>query len=428
MKLNGATGINSYKLAQFVNNYVTKVQDRQDLQENLGSVDRIERTILSGGAPDEQTKTSGIRSRTARRWLKRLGYNWQDVKKGVFLDGHERDDVVEYRRKFLEDMHGLLPYLVEFAADGSIQEKVYPADCMIGGPDRRPVVMITHDESIFSANDGKHQAWIKDGDTFLRPKGKGKGIMVSDFLLPWSRLNLLSIPIARREELVASGIPLEAAILFEYGKEDGHWDGERLLNQIVNMALPIAEALYPGYDLLFLFDNATSHLIYAKDALRTTHMNKGTGGAQPFLRDGWFKNGDTVLSQEMSYLVEDPVTGQSKRVQKGIQMVLEERGLWPNTGLNLECSKPKCGPCQEAVNCKVCIKGTRCDSCKEKKVHSGKCGQTRVCDACQQRKARCCCVPKQLCFRCEEIQKVKCADCESLPPKCSSTSNGQSVP
>jgi hypothetical protein len=33
-----------------------------------------------------------------RDGLKRLGYNWQDVKKGVFLDGHERDDVVEYRQ------------------------------------------------------------------------------------------------------------------------------------------------------------------------------------------------------------------------------------------------------------------------------------------------------------------------------------------
>jgi len=381
---------------------------------------------LSGGAPDEQTKKSGIRSRTARNWLKRLGYNWRDVKKGVFLDGHERDDVVEYRQRFLKDMNGLLPYFVEFAADGTIQDKVYPVDCVVGGPDRRPIIMITHDESIFSANDGKHQAWIKDGDTFLRPKGKGKGIMVSDFLLPWSRLNLFSIPEAQRKELVNSDIPLEAAIFFEYGKEDGYWDGERLLHQIVTMALPIAEALYPGYDLLFLFDNATSHLIYAKDALRTTHMNKGAGGLQPFLRNGWFKIGDTVCSQEMSYLVEDPVTGQSKQIQKGIQRVLEERGLWPETGLNLECSRPKCGPCQETMNCKVCTKGIRCDSCKEKKTHSGKCGQTRICDACQQRKTRCRCVLKQRCSRCEDMRKAKCADCESMPPKCSSTSNGQS--
>lgn len=146
--------------------------------------------------------------------------------------------------------------------------------------------------------------------------------MVSDFVLPWSRLNLLSIPIERREGLIASGIPLEAAVFFEYGKEGGHWDGERLLDQIVNKALPIAEALYPGYDLLFMFDNATSHLIYAKDALRTTHMNKGDGGNQPFLRNGWFKKGDTVYPQEMSYSVISE-TGEEKRVQKGIQRVLE---------------------------------------------------------------------------------------------------------
>ena len=37
--------------------------------------------------------------------------------------------------------------------------------------------------------------------TFLRPKGKGKGIMVSDFLLPWSRLNLYSLPKTRQDEL-----------------------------------------------------------------------------------------------------------------------------------------------------------------------------------------------------------------------------------
>lgn len=398
-----------------MNSYITN--NRSDLQKNLGSIGRVERTILSASGP------AGIRSRTARRWLNRLGYNWQDVKKGVFLDGHEREDVVQYRHEFLKEMKEMQPYLVQFSEDGSMKEKIYPEGCIVNGPGRRPIVMITHDESIFSANDGKHQAWIKDGNASLRPKGKGKGIMVSDFLLPWSRLNLLSIPIAQQERLIASGIPLEAAILFEYGKEDGYWDGQRLLDQIVNRALPIAEALYPGYDFLFMFDNATSHLIYAKDALRTTHMNKGSGGNQPFLRNGWFTNGDIVYTQEMSY----SVTGQESHIQKGIQRVLEERGLWPLTGLKLECPRPKCEPCQEAINCKICIKGTKCNSCKEKKEHTSKCGPTRACDACQERKERCSCVPKQRCFRCEVMRKAKCADCESLPPKCSSTSNSESI-
>lgn len=46
--------------------------------------------------------------------------------------------------------------------------------------------MITHNESIFSANNGRRQAWICEGDAILCPKRKGKGIMVSDFLLPFS--------------------------------------------------------------------------------------------------------------------------------------------------------------------------------------------------------------------------------------------------
>ena len=48
--------------------------------------------------------------------------------------------------------------------------------------------------------------------------------------------------------------------------------------------MPIAEALYPGYELLFMFDNVTRHAIYAKDALPVTHINKGPGGQQFFLR------------------------------------------------------------------------------------------------------------------------------------------------
>jgi hypothetical protein len=56
--------------------------------------------------------------------------------------------------------------------------------------------------------------------------------MVSDFLLLWARLNLLSLPKEHQDELTSSGVPLEAAVLFEYGKEDGYWDGQNLVEQI----------------------------------------------------------------------------------------------------------------------------------------------------------------------------------------------------
>ena len=108
---------------------------------------------------------------------------------------------------------------------------------------------------------------MKDSDTFLQPKGKGQGIIVSDFLLPWGRLNINHLSAEKLAEGCQKGVPQEAVELFEYGKQEGCWDGARLLDQLANKALPIPQFLYPGYDLIFLFDNATSHAIYAKDAL-----------------------------------------------------------------------------------------------------------------------------------------------------------------
>ena len=163
------------------------------------------------------------------------------TKRGV-INGHERKDVVEYRETFLEEMRLLLPYFVEFFEDGSILGKDYPDDCAVGRPDRRPIIMITHDESTFSANDERRKVWTFNGQGVLRPKGKGKGIMVSDFRLPWSRLNLFSLTPGRQEELANSGVSTEAVTYFEYGKtKEGYWTGKHLLDQIVKKALPIGK-------------------------------------------------------------------------------------------------------------------------------------------------------------------------------------------
>lgn len=212
-----------------------------------------------------------IRSRTARTWLHKLGFEYKDVKKDVFIDGHERSDVVEDRTKFLKTIQDLKPFMVEFEPDGSMKPKEYPPGCIVGGDERRPVIVITHDECTFSANDGKRRAWTRMGDSFLRPKGRGQGIMASEFLLPFGRLNLSSLPQEKINEVLSTtGMTVtEAVEIFEYGKNhEGYWDGAKLHKQVVTKALPIAEALYPGYSLLFLFDNATSHSVYAKDALR----------------------------------------------------------------------------------------------------------------------------------------------------------------
>jgi hypothetical protein len=55
-------------------------------------------------ALDLSEKKSSICERTAINWLKKLGYTCKDVKKGVYHDGHERPDVIEARKKFLDQM------------------------------------------------------------------------------------------------------------------------------------------------------------------------------------------------------------------------------------------------------------------------------------------------------------------------------------
>ena len=55
-------------------------------------------------------------------------------------------------------------------------------------PGQKLLVLVTRDESTFNANDGKRQMWMKEDEQPLRPKGRGKGLMVADFLTPGGRL------------------------------------------------------------------------------------------------------------------------------------------------------------------------------------------------------------------------------------------------
>ena len=166
-------GITSHDLAHAVG---THLESRSAI---VAVVDALENITYE---KDGLRKRKCIKARTARRWLKKLGFNWRDVRKGVYVDGHEREDVVGYRQnEFLPQLAALRPSLVEWDA----KLKRVPKELPNG---EKWKVFVTHDESTFYANDGRHQMWIEGEKQPLRPKGKGRGIMVSDFLTPIGRL------------------------------------------------------------------------------------------------------------------------------------------------------------------------------------------------------------------------------------------------
>jgi len=86
---------------------------------------------------------------TARRWLNILRYYYQQQKQGIYYDGYEREDVVEYQKVFLLKMAELEKYMVTYEEDD--MEKISPL--LI--PKEKEHILIVYDECIFYSNDGK---------------------------------------------------------------------------------------------------------------------------------------------------------------------------------------------------------------------------------------------------------------------------------
>ena len=94
--------------------------------------------------------------RTARRWLVKLGWTLKTLRKGVYMDGHERKDVIEYRETcYLPMLAKDEPRMVKFEFDGSNLHRIEP-ELQVG---ERLLIPIWQDESCFQANDYKKSAW-----------------------------------------------------------------------------------------------------------------------------------------------------------------------------------------------------------------------------------------------------------------------------
>jgi len=122
-----------------------------------------------------------ISKRTARRWLGKLGWRYGRHQNGMYVDGHERKDVVEYRKGFVDRFK---QYERRFHAwDDVGNELPRPSGFLVpGAVGRFRLVLITHDESTFYQNNQRQIYWGCPGKNVPKPKGDGLTLMVSDFL------------------------------------------------------------------------------------------------------------------------------------------------------------------------------------------------------------------------------------------------------
>ena len=224
-----------------------------------------------------------ITPRTARKWLHDLGFSPTLHKKGLYFDGHERQDVIEYRQIYLRKLE--------------ILQSTHPPPptCSTGQTEEiigseigeKRLVLIYHDESSFHSNEGQSWQWAEKEKLTLRPKSQGRGLMISDFIDEYGGYLSLAPEEHEIAKLTYPDLPAKARIVFKFGAQgQGYWNNELFIDQ-VQTAINIAEFKYPKTQntLAFLFDQSSGHCAYSDNALIAHKMNVSDGGKQPFMRD-----------------------------------------------------------------------------------------------------------------------------------------------
>ena len=318
---------------------------------------------------------------TAKAWLRKLGFRYRKKKAVVYMDGHERKDVVKFRDE------EFLPAIAKFQKRMCTFEG---QDCLtivqpVLRPGEKELVLVVHDECAVACKDGTVSAWMSLNSPTPLPKSKGSCMMVSDFLSEmtgrlrltedqWSKLvqedpdmctdlRAAFIGMNSEDPLAHMEIP-RARVLLETGKSrDGYWTGKDLIDQVMKLAIKMFELTHPGKQGLFLFHNSKCHGIMAPDSLNSKDVRLNPAGKQPKMRKGWYmNNGGVRVEQSMVFEETDilefsfkttiddqkytfkkgdavkgtPLVGEAK----GMRRVLWERGLWTE-GLKAECVKQK---------------------------------------------------------------------------------------
>ena len=258
---------------------------------------------------------------TARIWLHHLGFEVLTAQKGIFIDGHEREDVVESRKLFLRKMTKL-GFLHFTNAPTDVAARALPSDVDPPTNERRSkTVFLFHDESTFMSNEDQPTQWGMKGEKMMKPKSKGAGIMVSDFIDEHNGFLALSDDEYQAAKDSNARIRPYAREFLEYGEsKEGYWTRDKFITQM-EQAIQIAEIKYPkdeGWRHVWVFDHSSCHAAMADDALDVSKINVKPGGKQRIMRDTTW-NGKVW---KMYYTDRD-----GKKVAKGMKMVLEERGV-----------------------------------------------------------------------------------------------------
>ena len=216
-----------------------------------------------------------ISVRTANRWLHRMGLTPQSHKKGSYVDGHERENIIKSREEFLKLITDLKR---SHKPPPPCSDEMAP----VPGPNaefQKDLVLIYHNKSILIRMD---RTGCGPQMTHLSFNPRRSGIMVSDFVDQQNGYLQLTDEEYAVGKVSDPDIMQSARVLLEYGAErEGYWTSEKFMHN-VKIAVKIVKHNYPAisHTVCWIFEQRSCHKAYAEDTLDAKRTNLRPGGAQ----------------------------------------------------------------------------------------------------------------------------------------------------
>jgi hypothetical protein len=91
---------------------------------------------------------SSISLTTTQAWLHKLNFKMWEYKKGLYYDGHEREDVVQNRQQFLVTMEAHERRVIKYEYNDETKINTITEPELL--PGEKKLVMVVHDECCFN--------------------------------------------------------------------------------------------------------------------------------------------------------------------------------------------------------------------------------------------------------------------------------------
>lgn len=257
-----------------------EIRRTKPAERSLTVIEKYIHEVLVPSLLGVSVNKSSISEATVSKYRHEWGYAYRKNQKMIYFDAHEREDVVSYRNKWSLKMLSYMEKTGFYA--GENEEEVMEPVLNFG---EKKLVFVTHDKSTFYANDGKRDLWLLEGENYIRKKGSGSSIMVSEFQCPC------------HGTIKIEGWP--SRTLFKVGDSKEGWctSKNNMVDELKENAIGLFEALHPGCTAVFLFDNSSNHAAFADDALVASRM---TLNEKPWSLSEKYQFRDTVYKSKTS--------------------------------------------------------------------------------------------------------------------------------